>query len=167
MLKTVDLEQAPQYLPQLKRLYQEAFPAAERLPLGFLRRLAREHGAFLLFLDGEQFCGFAHYIRWQDICYILFLAIEPKLRGKGLGTELLAILRETEPKARLLLEIEHLDPQAANFQERRRRKQFYLNNGYAETGIFFQIRGVEYELLINGGKITEPEFWTFVKSFFP
>ncbi|MBQ8845907.1 MAG: hypothetical protein IJ006_02065, partial [Lachnospiraceae bacterium] len=34
-----------------------------------------------------------------------------------------------------------------NMEERRRRKQFYLNNGMRELGVYAKLFGVEFELL--------------------
>jgi len=164
MLVSRELNSCPDLMPAVKRLYLQAFPEDERLPFPLLLRLSMLMGGFRLYFNEGEFCGFAQYLEKGDICYVMFLAVSEHARGKGLGSELLRCLQQEKQGKRILLEIEIIDDAAENAAERRCRKGFYLKNGFAETDVFYNIRGVEYELLSFGGSITEDEFWEFAKS---
>jgi len=47
---------------------------------------------------------------------------------------------------------------------RRRRKNFYLRNGYEETDIRYRWQEESYEILSSGGIVTKEDFGNFWKS---
>jgi len=145
-------------------LYLAAFPEAERRPWeGMLHDPAGDIGICGLYREGV-YCGFVILMTQGDICHLMYFAVEEQFRDHGLGGETLLLLRRQLPGLRLIVDIERQDDSAENAGLRRRRKQFYLRHGYRETGVFYDWQGVGYEILCDGGPLTEGEFWGFWKQ---
>ena len=45
-----------------------------------------------------------------------------------------------------MVDFEMLDDTADNRRQREKRREFYLRNGYRETGLFLSYLGVDYEV---------------------
>ena len=132
----------------LRGLFESAFPPEERPPFGALRRRAKENVDWLLIeADGER-AGFFYVLAKGDLYYLLFFAVDEKTRGRGIGTgALLQVIKRYQDK-RLFLSIERVDEEGAeNAEERIRRKNFYLRNGFSETGKLAREGKVVYEVL--------------------
>ena len=136
-------------LLQIRRLYMQAFPKAERKPFAMIKQKVQKGSMDILAVRGEDpaVMGFAITLKYQDMVLIDYFTIAPEFRNRGAGSEALKLLREWYRGARLFLEIEVVDPEAANYEERKRRKQFYQRNGFSATGKFFSIFGVRMELM--------------------
>ena len=142
----------------VKRLIESSFPPEERVSPDFVLNFNDERVEFLLFYDGDLFCGFACLFNGaQDILLLCWLAVEENLRGKGYGGKILQYVREEKSGRRIFVDIERVDVPAENTQQRLKRKNFYLSNGYHETGLYKTFRGVNYELLVNGGELSAEE----------
>lgn len=151
----------------VKRLIESSFPPEERVSTDFIFDFNDERVEFLLFYDGDLFCGFVYLFNGaQDISFICWLAVEENLRGKGYGGKILQYVREEKSNCRIFLNIERVDVPAENLEQRLKRKNFYLSNGYHETGIYNTFRGVDYELLVNGGEISAEEVEKFLDELF-
>ena len=110
----------------------QAFPEEERLPWWLLRLNAQRKGIDLTaFLDGNRFCGFTASVTVDDTHFLLFFAIDPVLRGKGYGSEVLSLLRREYQT--VYLNIELPIPSAPNLEERKKRFAFYQKNGFFDT----------------------------------
>lgn len=138
-------------------LNQEAFPPEEYMDACELLAMAKaEDFDFWIISDPSQeysqgsFVGFAAVMTFEDLAYLLFLAIDPGSRSKGYGGRALQDLSALYPGKTFVLDFERLDDAAPNAGQRRRRKAFYLRNGYAETGLFLSYAGVEYEVVCKG-----------------
>ena len=141
-------------------LYLTAFPQEERVPVRHLMKHSGESELIACY-DGETFCGFYSTLTFGDITHILFLAVADELRDRGYGSALLKLISRRHPHNRIILDIEAEDPTAPNFEQRVRRKAFYEKNGYTESGIRYNWRGVPYKILIKNGTITGAEFDAF------
>ena len=142
----------------VKRLIESSFPPEERVSPDFVLNFNDERLEFLLFYDGDLFCGLACLFNGaQDISLLCWLAVEDNLRGKGYGGKILQYVREEKSGRRIFADIERVDVPAENTQQRLKRKNFYLSNGYHETGLYKTFRGVDYELLVNGGELSAEE----------
>lgn len=150
-------------LPQIERLYLAAFPAVERVPFARLvqRPLAGYDDGLWAFWQAEAFCGFMTTITRGDLTLIGYFAMVPELRGQGLGSAALRLLRARLPKQRITLEIEVLDPTAANYAQRLRRRDFYARNGYRLTPITYRTYGVPFVVMVNGAAVSAAEYHRF------
>lgn len=75
----------------------------------------------------------------------MYVAIDKKYRNKGFGSLVLRDLILRQADTSILLCIER--PFAEKEDIKACRKDFYLRNGFYETGCFIEDSGVEYEFL--------------------
>lgn len=142
----------------ISSLYETAFPDDEKAPFSSLiERSKKETVDFIGYYDNDKFIGFTYLIHDFDLHYIFYFAIVNELRNQGYGTEILNILKEKYKDETIFFEIETIDENADNYHERKRRKDFYLRNGFKESGFGYYFY-VDYEVMIYGSKI-EPDRW--------
>lgn len=103
-------------------------------------------------LCDEKLVGMQFIVKYDDISYLMYFAIDGNCRGLGYGSESLKklIIRNEN----VLLCIERPDNTDIT---KMRRKVFYLCNGFYETGCCIEDAGVEYEVLssIRNFKVNE------------
>ena len=151
-------------LGEVKRLYERAFPPNERWGFGEILSGSSGAGELLGFYEGGAFAGFAALLNLGDITHIIYLAIAEERRCRGMGGEALGIIAALKPGRRIVLDIERERGGAGNNAQRRRRKAFYMRNGYVEAGVGYDWRGESYEILIRGGEISPGEYLRFWKG---
>ena len=159
-MKSVKVTKESEKFPEIERLYRAAFPREERVPMDTLLEADGPYD-FIACYDGAVLCGFYSALTFGDITHILFLAVEEKLRDHGYGSQILAEIGKAYAGNRVILDVEMVDPEADNNEQREQRIAFYLRNGYHHSGISYGWRGVMYEILILDGTISEEEFWNF------
>lgn len=81
-------------------------------------------------------------------CYYK-LAIEPSLRSKGCGGRATETIKTLYGDYRQTVDFEILDQAAENNEQRRKRRSFYLCNGYGPTGYGLSYRDVTYEVMCS------------------
>ena len=150
----------------VKEIYFSSFPKEERMPYPLMRLLSLGRStAFLSFREGDVPRGLAYLAALDSIVFVMFLAVNPALRSRGYGSEILRKLEELYPGRKLILSIERCDVPAPNHDLRVRRKAFYLKNGFVETGYFVELSRVKQELLIKNGAFDRAEFLSFLKKY--
>lgn len=149
---------------KIKELYQSAFPLYERMPFWFMIRQAKREGAQLLGIyDGNEPIGMVYLVKWQDIVYIQYFAIEESCRGSGYGSKALSMLKDRYGGCRFLLEMEEVAPDAPNYEQRLKRRAFYEKNGFHGTELLLTELGVRYEFMTVGG-FTPDEYMTLTAA---
>jgi len=166
MLRIQAITKNAKDFPVVASLYASAFPAAEQAPMPYLlKRAMKDYVDFHAYYDGEVFVGFTYSMTRENLTFIMYLAIDANHRAKGYGSQILSHIKEAYPNNRIILNIEIEDETAENNAERKKRKQFYMRNGYHSSGVFLKIMGVTYELLVCNGDCTAEEFLTLNKKF--
>ena len=74
----------------------------------------------------------------DDLVYIYYLAVDPELRGRGYGGQILELLKQSHPGGPIALDIESRKRNADNAKQREARRKFYLDNGFKPTGYGFK-----------------------------
>ena len=165
MLQFFDVTRDAPWFPQVKALYESAFPANERIPIKHLldNKIKRE---FWAFFDGDLFCGFSNSITHGSITNIIYFAVMPELRSRGYGSQILQVIREQHPDTRIVvdIEVEEDSKDAEELERRNRRRDFYLRNGFGSSPVDYVWQGEHYRLLTAGGIVTEKEFRNFWKE---
>lgn len=150
---------------EVNALAREAFPPEEYLPPEKLAEMAQYEGFdFLALLDQGKFIGFTVIKTYKDLAYLFFLAISPDCRSKGYGSQALEILKRRYAGKKQTVDLEMLDDSAANSEQRKRRREFYLKNGYKETGLFLSYLGVDYEVLCMDEAFDAEAFKAMMKT---
>lgn len=156
-----------QYLEELKSLYLEAFPKAERKPFSMLLQMEKEGIVEILaVIDEEQtFCGLAIMAFYEDLALLDYFAVSANQRDRGIGSITLGLLKERYKEKRFFLEIEDPAVEASNKEERIRRKAFYLRNGMIPTSLVVDLFGIQMEILTFGQKIEYQEYHRLYEQF--
>ncbi len=145
-------------LDKVEKLNNEAFPEEERVPLSeFLRYQDRDEAHFFAFYNEEEFVGFAFAISNQKAFYISFFAIMPHLRSHGYGKEIIDKLTDFYQRT-MLLEVERLDEECDNLEQRKARMSFYQQNGFKTANAFLEYDGLSFEILYRGDHFDEEAY---------
>ena len=137
---------------QIKMLYQTAFPENEQIHWDDLMRLVEEmHLDFTAYYDGEALIGFTIVCPRPSFNWYWYFAVKEELRGKGLGQQILTQLIEKYEGQSCVLDMESpfQDP-CPNPEQRKRRHNFYLRNGFRDTNVFRSYGDVEMTIMMMG-----------------
>lgn len=146
---------------KIRALYEAAFPASEKKPFALMEK-KRDEGFMELcaiLSDEDEFLGLAFFILHGRIALLDYFAIDEDARGRGVGTEALAKIKELFQKRVLLLEIEDTDEKdAENIRERIRRRSFYERGGMEIMPFKVMLFGVKMHILTFAGKVNFEEY---------
>lgn len=142
---------------RIARMYIKDFPRDERIFLPLLFSLSLKKGVtFTVFFDEKSFVGYTYTINVENMTHLLFLDINSQIRSKGYGSQVLNWIKAQAPSGNVALEIETLDEKAPNYEQRLRRKEFYLRNGFVESG-FYEDDGKRHYEILSFGAPFEPQ----------
>ena len=150
---------------RIYRLYQAAFPASEKKPFSMIVSMHKKGKSDVWYCEKDgKFAGLVITINGADKILIDYLAVWEKRRGQGIGSAILQEMRQRYVGKGVFLEIEIVDENAENYEERKRRKQFYLANGMTEMNVFVELFGVDMELLGYDCSLTFEEYREFYRT---
>ncbi len=150
---------------RIYRLYQSAFPVTEKKPFSMIISMYKKRKSDVWYCENAgRFAGLAITINGTEQILIDYLAVNAKKRGQGLGSGILKAMRQIYAGKGVFLEIEVVDENAENYEERKRRKQFYLANGMTEMNVFVELFGVDMELLGYDCSLTFEEYREFYRD---
>ena len=148
-------------------LYKEAFPGVQRVPSWILRYIMRKGKAgFSVLYEHDSWIGLIYVTEYKDIVFVHFFAISESRRSGGYGSKVMDSMRDMYSGNRIVLNIEELDEQEENYQQRVKRKAFYGKNGFSSSGYIVKEPGERLEMLILGGNINKEEIQAMYKSLF-
>lgn len=178
-IRLVEAEQKEQ-VNNIRKLYREAFPAAERKPFPLIRYKCRRGETEMLAIESGDgaFLGLAVTILDRDIALLDYFAIEPGCRENGVGSAAFGLLKKRYEKKRFILEIENTtmesiarDPAVKKLngaekeeavgqlrRQRLRRKSFYLQNGMTQLPFYVNLFGMDMEMLSCGCSVEFAEY---------
>ena len=138
-----------------KTLYQKTFPRYERIPLSilFLFFKKKENVAFFNIFDQTNWLGFIYLWIGENLIYLQYLAIDEMFRSKGFGGMAIEKIKEKYPGRRIFLGIEEVAEGVDNFEQRQKRKKFYMRHGFLSSGYKREQKSVSMELLVYGGPL--------------
>lgn len=137
---------------EIRRLYEAAFPAEERIPWAdLLRLIGRMPLDFTAYEENGAFIGFTIVYLRKTFNWFWYFAVEESLRGKGFGQKILTRLIEKYKSSANILDIESPEQPCENLEQRRRRHGFYLRNGFFDTHVSRTFGGITYTILESGG----------------
>lgn len=152
---------------KVTKLYNEAFPKDERIPIWLLKILARKNKAkFYGIYDNKKFVGLIYNIFYKDIVFVFYLAIDKGTRGQGYGTKVLESIKQKYNNYRIILCIEPVDENSDNYEQRVKRKNFYLKNGFKDSNYTIKEKNIIYEMLYCNENVTLHEFEEMMKNYF-
>ncbi len=107
--------------------------------------------------------GLSFVIFTHEMAYVLYLAINDKVRSRGYGGQILSLIAEKYSDRVITLNIEKIAPEAPNYQQRLNRERFYLKNGYSQTGYYNKIYRQDFDILATG-EFVEDDFKDIFKK---
>ena len=150
---------------QVNALAKEAFPSKEYLAPSKLVKMAEaDNFDFWALSDKDSFVGFMAVQTHRNLAYLFFLAIDSSCRSKGYGSSAIETMKATYPNKKHIVDFEMLDDTSDNNEQRTKRREFYLRNGYKETGLFLSYLGVDYEVFCMAAEFDEEEFKDMMKN---
>ena len=156
-VKKVKLEHS-----DVKRIYFESFPKSERMPFPLMVAMSKLRNTdFLGFYEEDTLCGFIYLAHNRKIVFVMFFAVDAALRSKGFGSAILQEIQKKYPTKKIIISIEPCDETAPDIEIRKKRKAFYLRNGYKETGYMIKLAGVVQEIIIANGEFNKSQFKRF------
>lgn len=165
MITLINLEKT-NVKEKVKELYLTEFPKYERYPFWLLTYKAKKKNSdFYAVYDDTDYVGLLYLTYFKDIVYIFYLAIDPSQQSKGYGSAILQHLREIYKDKRLLLNIEKVDPSAANYEQRYNRRTFYEKNGFKNTHFEIETKEIVYEILYSGKEVYKEEYHALFKAY--
>jgi GNAT superfamily N-acetyltransferase len=138
--------------PALRALYESAFPDEERIPWDDLLRLVGEMPLeFAEYRDGGELLGLTIVYPRTRLSWFWYFAVPEEKRGRGIGQRILsALLSRYEGRSTVLDMEDPAQPGAPNAAQRRRRRDFYLRNGFRETGVGKTFGPVAMTMMLKG-----------------
>lgn len=141
------------------RINDEAFPPSEHMSIEEILAFAESTNTdFLGVYDGDTPVGFFLLLKNDSVGYIFFYAIDSACRSKGYGSAAIRKLVDEYGDLQIILDFENLDENAENFEQRVRRKSFYLRNGFSETGYFTMLSGELFEVVSSAKPLNTEAF---------
>lgn len=139
----------------IRPLFESAFPEDERPPadIYFSSFIGQNNKVLLGFYEKNEFIGFTSLIIYKDICYIFFLAVPELKRNQGWGGKILNYVKEKYKEYNVLLCYEEVDRKYDNYDERVKREQFYLHNGFKINPLKTYEFGVIFQTAVIGNRI--------------
>ncbi len=151
-------------MDKLNALALEAFPPEEyRAPAELIAMQEQISLDFWALYDEDLFVGFMTVVTHKQMAYLFFLAIAEQYRSNGYGGKALTELLRQYPDYQHVVDMEMLDDNAENRDQRITRRKFYLRNGYQPTGHYLSYFGVSYEVLCKDIAFDFDTFKTLLK----
>lgn len=146
----------------VKDIYFEAFPKSERMPFPMMVAMSKLWNTdFLEFYDADTSCGFVYLAHNSKVVFVMFFAVDKDLRSRGYGSAILQEIQDIYSDKKIIISIEPCDKSATDIELRTRRKDFYMRNGYKETGYMMKLNGVVQEIIIINGEFNKNQFRIF------
>jgi GNAT superfamily N-acetyltransferase len=151
---------------RIREIYVSSFPSYERMPFFMLVNSAKKNNGFDLLgiYDNDALIGFFYVILQNDICLILYFAIDAQRRSRGFGSQALELIKEHYMGKRIFLYIEQINSKAQNHEQQIKRKDFYLRNGFVPGNFNIILSKNVFEVLISGKKIAKGEYVSILKK---
>lgn len=139
-----------------EQINEEAFPLSERMSFDEIFNFAANTDTDVIGIyDKVNPIGFAVLLKNAKCGYVYFVAIDHRMRSKGYGSAAIQKLMKVYPKLQLVLDFEIIDEKVENNEQRVRRKNFYLRNGFHETGNYTMLGDERFEVVCNGGELNK------------
>ena len=157
------LERGSEDQAVLERINEEAIPENERNSLEdlFLTGADGNLEIIAIDLDGQP-VGFFVVRTFRNTRYLAYFAVRRDLRSRGIGSAALQALLRRRSDCQMVVEFEAPDPDSPGDTLRRRRKGFYLRNGFHETGWRTRYDGTEFEIGCSRTEFDKDEFDLFI-----
>ena len=148
------------------KLLCTSLPRQEHLPLSLIYLLSlRKDIHYLSFYDNETLVGLMYTITTKELDYLLYLVVDPNIRSKGYGSQMMAWVKNKNGEKPMALDIETLDEKASNYEQRIKRYHFYQKNGFIETESIINYNDNDFIIMTNKNTFDKNALIKLFKSF--
>jgi GNAT superfamily N-acetyltransferase len=159
-MKTKQITKSNANDEQIKFLYQTAFPENEQIPWEDLVRLIDQMQLdFTAYYEDDTFIGFTILFPHKKFNWFWYFAVIPELRGQGKGQKILTYLIEKYKEKNVVLDMESPKQECNNKEQRIRRHDFYIRNGFRDTNLYRKYDNLEMTIMIFGNDIFTMQDW--------
>lgn len=162
-MKSIQIDKNYKDIKEIRRLYNSSFPDDERIPFKRLINNLDTDRVMYAYYD-DQLIGMSFLFLYNDLAYLSYICVEEDLRDKGYGSKILNKVKDDFKDYRIVLDIEEVVKNSENYEERKRRKDFYLKNGFESANIFYHIYHVDYEILHHGKDVNRDDWHSIIKK---
>ena len=150
-MKYINFKGNSEIRKDIEPLYVGAFPEEERPPEWlFFENALKENNELLGFYENDEFIGFTNLLFHNDLCYMFFLAVSPKHRNKGYGSQIIQEAFRLYPDKTFVLCYEEIDEKYPDNSLRIKRREFYYRNGFMDNKLKTREYGVYYDTCYQG-----------------
>ena len=145
----------------VRHLYETAFPEEEQIEWDDLIRLTSELPLeFSIYREEDgTLLGFTIMLERKPISWFWYFAVGEYKRGSGIGQSILDDLAQRYAGATYFMDIESPEQEdAPNTEQRRRRTNFYMRNGFRRVDITRSYGGIDYAYLVKGEQPLTQEY---------
>ena len=148
------------------KLLCDSLPKEEHLPLPIMYLLSlRKDIHYFSFKDNNDLVGLMYTIETKELDYLLYLAVNPNIRSKGYGSKMMEWLSFRSGKKPVALDIEAIEKDSDNYDQRQKRLKFYEKNNFKQTGYTLNYNGKNFIILANNENFTKEAFVKLFQSF--
>lgn len=157
-----------QAFEDLRPLYMKSFPDYERKPFEMIEE-GLENGKMEAFRlrsaekENTKSIGLAFTILGDRVMVLDYLAVDPDQQSSGYGARILESLERQYEKP-IVVEIESTF--ASEEEDRKRRKNFYLRNGFFDDKTRILLFGTEMELMSTDRPVSFDEYFETMSDYF-
>ena len=163
-MEIIEINSKSADIRKIRKLYNTSFPDDERIPFSHLLRTVGSERIMHAYYDNSVLTGLTVVFLMDDIVYLSYICISEEMRNRGYGTEILQAVKNEYPGCRMVVDIEELKRESSNYEERLRRREFYLRNGFVSCSVFYHFYYVDYELLSCNGTVSQQEWAALVRK---
>ncbi|HRR76422.1 MAG TPA: GNAT family N-acetyltransferase [Ruminococcus sp.] len=141
---------------------EEAFPECERNSLDSLYASDTEERLDILGIyENGTIAGFFVVRIFESIRYLAYFAVSQYKRSSGIGSKAIQLLKQRYHGAQIVAEFEAPDENCGNNALRLRRRDFYLRNGFFETGWYSFYDDTEFTIACTASDFDKEGFERF------
>lgn len=121
-------------LKNIKSIYKSSFPKEERFSFLLLCfNILRNNSNLYVLEINNQITSFIDAVYYKDMVFILYLAVDERNRNLGYGSKLLKWFLKENSNKTIYLNIDEVDNKFSDYELRKQRLNFYLNNKFHLT----------------------------------
>ena len=152
-------------------LYRIAFPPEEQIPDELFWYSIHMEGAKVTTYYAEEilgkkfYAGFSFVIETEQFLFLYFLAVNPEIRSKGIGSEIIQNhLMKQYPGKTIVLNVESPDELAEDNHSRLRRIAFYERLGFVQMNCSFTDGCVMFSVLSTSSELDLNAYVEFLRK---
>lgn len=136
------------YYKQVNNIYKQSFPKEERY-ISLNKMIKNKDAELYCLVNKKEVYGITYLIKYKEMIFILYLAINPEIRSKGYGSYLLKWCLNKYNGKDIYLNIDEVNENKKDYEIRKRRQKFYLKNDFYMTDYISEEEMQNFNILCN------------------